>query len=284
MKFLIVGDLHGNKPKIYFKSFDAIIAPGDFCSDATRKYMFKSLKEHLKNPNSKTNWWHYIGKKKAKSMVIKSIKDGRKILEFLNSFNKPVYMVPGNWDWTGGKYNEWNYLNKNHYKDLLKGLKNIKDVYHKRIDIGEYQIIGHGITSGPEYPQYKQDKKGLTKNQLKKIKLNYQKTLTNLSKLFKKIRKPIIFLSHNVPFNTKIDKITNKQSPRYGLHYGSLIARKLIDKYQPLICIGGHMHEHFKKTKIGKTTAINAGFGSYVNVLLELEEDKIKTTKFYKGK
>ena len=31
VKFLIIGDLHGNKPKIHFKDFDAIIAHGDFC-------------------------------------------------------------------------------------------------------------------------------------------------------------------------------------------------------------------------------------------------------------
>lgn len=30
MKLLIIGDLHGNKPKIHFKDFDAIIAPGIF--------------------------------------------------------------------------------------------------------------------------------------------------------------------------------------------------------------------------------------------------------------
>ncbi len=33
MRFLIVGDLHGQMPKIHFKEFDAIIAPGDFCPD-----------------------------------------------------------------------------------------------------------------------------------------------------------------------------------------------------------------------------------------------------------
>lgn len=32
MKILIAGDLHGNKPNIYFKDFGIIIAPGDFGS------------------------------------------------------------------------------------------------------------------------------------------------------------------------------------------------------------------------------------------------------------
>ena len=38
-KFLIVGDLHGQIPKIREKKFDAIIAPGDFCSDELKKYI-----------------------------------------------------------------------------------------------------------------------------------------------------------------------------------------------------------------------------------------------------
>jgi hypothetical protein len=53
MKFLVVGGLHGNKPNIYFEGFDAIIAPGDFCSDAPRKYMLQALRENLETPTLK---------------------------------------------------------------------------------------------------------------------------------------------------------------------------------------------------------------------------------------
>jgi len=58
----------------------------------------------------------------------------------------------------------------------------------------------------------------------------------------------------------------------------------MIDKYQPLLCIGGHMHEYFGKLKMGKTTLVNSGFGSHVNVLLELSGSRIKKLDFYKGK
>jgi len=114
----------------------------------------------------------------------------------------------------------------------------------------------------------------------------YLKLLKKYDKLFRSAinrKKPIIFLSHNVPFNTPLDKIINKDSPRHGYHYGSLIAREMIEKYQPLVCIGGHMHEHFGKCKIGKTICINAGFGSYVNVWLELSGNKIKKLEFHQG-
>src|SRR3989344_4870424 len=103
MKLLTIGDLHGNKPLIHFKDFDAIIAPGDFCSDALRKYYFEEIKEKMKNPDSDLKWYEIVGKKKAKQMLDESWRDGRKILEFLNSFGKPVYLVPGNWDQAGYK-------------------------------------------------------------------------------------------------------------------------------------------------------------------------------------
>ncbi|MCK4729999.1 MAG: metallophosphoesterase [Candidatus Aenigmarchaeota archaeon] len=284
VKYLIVGDLHGNKPKIHYKDFDAIIAPGDFCSDAPRKYMFQALKEQLENPDSKIKWQDLVGKREAKRMIKKSLVDGKEILEQLNSFEVPVYIVPGNWDWTKDKNSDWNFLKQNHYKKLVNGLSNIVDVHHKIVDIGDYQIIGYGISSGPEYPQYKEDLERLKPKKLTKTKKDYERYFKKIASLFEKASKPTIFLSHNVPFNTTLDKITDEKSPRYGYHYGSLIAREIIEKYQPLICIGGHMHEHFGKCKIEKTICVNAGFGSYVNTWLELENNKISKLEFYREK
>jgi Icc-related predicted phosphoesterase len=282
MKFLIVGDLHGKKPHIYFKDFDAIIAPGDFCSDAPRKYMFQELREKLRNPNSKAKWYDLVGKRLARKMIKKSLSDGREILEQLDSFGVPVYIVPGNWDWTKDKDPDWDFFKQDHYRELTKELSNIVDVYHRMRNAGDYQIIGHGISSGPEYPQYKEDLERLKPKKLAKIMREYKRNSKKVASLFEKASKPVIFLSHNVPFNTLLDKITNKDSPRYGYHYGSLIAREMVDRFQPLVCIGGHMHEHFGKCKLGKTTVINAGFGPRVNILLEIKGNNIVNLKFVK--
>tara|TARA_Y100000310_G_scaffold138285_1_gene137173 strand:- start:7528 stop:8391 length:864 start_codon:yes stop_codon:yes gene_type:complete len=286
MKILIVGDLHGQKPKIYFKDFDAIIAPGDFCSDAPRKYMFQALRRRLADYNYEGNWVGIIGKKRAKPMVQKSLRDGKKILEFLNSFGKPVFTVPGNWDWTGEE-EDWAYLKKNYYKTrLIRDLKNIRDVYHRIRPWNGFDFIGHGITSGPEYPQYKQDLDRYDEKELKKLKRKSERLKIRVSGLFKKSKNPIIYLSHNVPFRTSLDKIDNKESPRNGDHFGSTVSKNVIKKYKPLLCIGGHMHEHFGKCKIGKTIVINSGFGKYVNTLIELDEEKGKVKKitFKKGR
>jgi len=282
MKFLICGDLHGNRPKIYFQDFDAIITPGDFCSsDEIRRYDFQALRERHRNPDSKVRWYDLTGKKEAVEIVKKSFDDGRNVLEYLDSFNVPVYVVPGNADLTPKKEG-WKFLRQNRYEKMLEGLENIIDVQYRIIDAGEHQIIGYGISSSPEYPRYKDDLDRLKACELLKRKKEYEKASKKITSLFKRASKPVIFLSHNVPFKTKIDKITNKESPRYGRHYGSLITRETIEKYQPPVCIGGHMHEHFGKCKIGRTVCINAGFGSLVNTLMELENDRITRLQFHK--
>ena len=132
-KFLIIGDLHGAMPKFYFKprDFDAIIAPGDFCSDAPRKYMFQSLKLWL-NEKIDIEWYDLAGRRKAVKMLKKSLRDGRRVLEFLNSLNKPVFITPGNWDWTSHSGEHMRVLRRSWYKNyLIKGLKNIHDLHLK---------------------------------------------------------------------------------------------------------------------------------------------------------
>lgn len=280
MKFLIIGDLHGNRPKIYFKEFDAVIAPGDFCSDALRTAMFQALQLRLKDPQSKVMWWDLISKRKARAMIDKSRADGRKILEYLNTLRVPVYVLPGNWDWTKNPESKFDYLRQDHWKFLIKGLNNIHDMHLRFLDIGKYQLIGHGITSGPEYPQHQEELARFTKAQLTHKKKKYDLLHKQVASLFRKATKPVIFLSHNVPFNTPIDMILDTRSSRYGFHFGSLLAREMIDKYQPLVCIGAHMHEHFTSHQMDKTTAINAGFGSNVNILMELEGTTIKKLEF----
>jgi len=81
-KFLIIGDLHGSKPNIYFDGFDAIIAPGDFCPcpDRLRKIYKISYKEFLKDPYNYREWWEIAGKRKAREIITKSLKKGRKVL------------------------------------------------------------------------------------------------------------------------------------------------------------------------------------------------------------
>lgn len=289
MKFLIIGDLHGSMPKIHFKDFDAVIAPGDFCSDKRKDLVWRAIKqkENEGDENNKSKevmWYDLCGRKEAKKMIDESVASGRKILKYLNSLGKPVFIVSGNWDYTGVPKNLlpkktrkkiWSYWIKNHYNEMINGLENIIDLSFKAVDFNGVILIGYGVFhigsgTAPE------DKNDFMYAYSRLYSLFMQSKLFNF---------PIIFLSHNVPYNTKIDKVLNKKSPAYGKHYGSVVVKEIIKDFQPLVNIGGHIHEHFGKTRIKKTVCINTGFGPNVNTLLDIDlsdnKNKIKKIEFY---
>lgn len=290
MRFVIVGDLHGQKPEIYYQSYDAIIAPGDFCgnTEKIRGYMFKILESKKKGENLDKQWYDLVGKKTARKWVKESLELGREVLEYLDSLGVPVYVIPGNWDWVHDN-SIWKFLDKDYYHDyLLKDLKNVVDCHNKFVPISdELCIVGYGLNSAPELPQHAEDMAMLTPKEFEKLEKVYEDKKEILVQCFRqrksgKHKRQAIFLTHNVPFNTAVDKITWKESPRYGQHYGSILVKEMVEVYRPPICIGGHIHENFSACKMGKTTVINAGYGSKVNVWLELD-DKKKKVEFYKG-
>ncbi len=232
MRILAFGDLHGMLPKIFIKEFDIVVAPGDFCSEEIKKYFYLPF------------WWKIIKKSIFKKEIQKAKESIRNILKELNKIGKPVYVVPGNWDLTGKGIFE-NIIEKDYFKETIKGLRNIKNVHLKIKDIGKYQIIGYGISYSPN---------------------EEEKDYLKLRNLFEKATKPVIFLSHNVPYNTKLDKVGKN---------GSIIVRQIIEEYQPILSIAGHIHEHHKKCRIKKTICINTGYGNWRNTYIEINK-KIK--------
>ncbi|MFH1290203.1 MAG: metallophosphoesterase [Nanoarchaeota archaeon] len=305
MKLLIIGDLHGRKPRIHFKDFDAIVCVGDVCDDREfRPYIkkwFRFLKKSEEKISLSTFLENDLGGKGVKKLDTNSLIGGRNILKFLNSFGKPVFIVPGNWDQSYGKTrikdpdkDDYSYL-KSFYDyylgtginpRLIRGLKNVRDCQYQLHSFEGVNFLGYGLSSTPENPsERKKRRKTINKEQYKKLKKRYAKYGMKLKKALKKKSKgSVVFLTHNVPYNI-MDKVKDRNSPAYGKHLGSTVARDFVMKHKPLLCIGGHMHEHFGKKKLGKTTVINAGFGKDANVLVEISDDgkKLKKVKFYKG-
>lgn len=79
-----------------------------------------------------------------------------------------------------------------------------------------------------------------------------------------------IMVCHTPPFNTQVDMISS------GAHVGSKAVREFIEKYQPDLCLTGHIHEASGEDTIGKTRIINPGplfEGGYV--WIEAEDGKV---------
>jgi Icc-related predicted phosphoesterase len=304
MKILVIGDLHGRKPKIHFKEFDCIIQVGDVCDDRKLspywKLWFHLLKELGEDaPSAEELILSDVGEKGYKKLEKDSLFEGRKIIEYLNSFGKPVFFVPGNWDQSFGEtnvqnpeisnylyYKSWfeRFFGKETNSKLIKGLKNIFDCQIKNNYFNKINFIGYGLSNNQEKIINK-PKRSLNKLEIKKLNKIYFKIFNKLSNIYQSRNKkfPTIFISHNIPYNTKLDIIKDKKSYAYNKHLGSYIAKEFCEKYQPLICIGGHVHEGKGKDKIGKTTVINPGFGEKAQVLIDIDENKgkIRSIKFY---
>lgn len=249
---MIVGDCHGEKPEIPEEDFEAVIATGDICGDPeeARDAMFKAI-------DSEETWHELVGEGRAEELVEKSLEQGEEVLRFLNSLGKPVYLVPGNWDWSGEETN-WDYLEENRFQNLVDQFENIRNINERMVELENFSLIGYGPCSGPELPQHEDDKPD-SEEELEEMREDYKQKKEILEELFEEAEKKIIFLSHNVPHNTSLDEITNEDSPAQGRHYGSIIVRELIEEFQPVLSVAGHMHEGEGREEIRNALCINAG-------------------------
>lgn len=252
MRILVIGDCHGRKPEIPDTEYDMVLAVGDICggTDEMRTHMFQAI-------DSENRWYELMGEEKAKREVEKSIEDGREILEQLNNLQVPVFIVPGNWDWSR-EQSDWKFLEEKGYEQMVSEYENIHDLNFSREELGDFSFVGYGPCSGPELPQYEDDKPE-TDEELEEMREEYREKKEELQRLFERTGSRTIFLSHNAPNNTDLDMIENEDSPKHGRHYGSVIVRELVEEYGPEFNVAGHMHEGKGTDEIGETLCINTG-------------------------
>lgn len=64
---------------------------------------------------------------------------------------------------------------------------------------------------------------------------------------------PFVLVSHQPPRDTRADRISE------SVHVGSHSVRRFLEKYQPLVCFSGHIHEGSGIDVIGETQVVNPG-------------------------
>lgn len=269
MKILVVGDCHGRKPEIegLVEDVNIVLVTGDVCgdSDRMRNAMFEAME-------SEKMWYDVLGREQAKKSVEKSLEQGREVLKYLNSFDKPVFLVPGNWDWTGDE--AWEFLEGNRFQKLVDEFNSIHNINGQLFQDSEFSYIGYGPCPAPELPQH-EDEKPASREEMIEIEKEYREKKEELKEKFEASDNPVILLSHNVPHNSSLDRIENPDSPEDGRHYGSIIVKELIEEQRPPLAVAGHMHEGYGKEKIGETLAVNAGLHSTVKIEIESEVENI---------
>ena len=121
---------------------------------------------------------------------------------------------------------------------------------------------------------------------------------SKLEDLISSISNPsrLILNTHCPPYNTNIDlapKLDKDMKPIVtggGVvmdHVGCISVRKIIEKYQPILGLHGHIHESRGVDKIGRTLVLNPGSDYNVGVLraayVVLEKDKVKAYLLISG-
>ncbi|HTZ42100.1 MAG TPA: hypothetical protein VMC07_02770, partial [Candidatus Omnitrophota bacterium] len=165
----------------------------------------------------------------------------------------------------------------------IKKYNNIKRLDYRVLKFGDLIFIGMRGHSNPGKVRSKSFRK-------------YKKILEKLFNRYKKENKErkVIFISHNIAYNTKLDRISKKalkealkllkkRKTKNGRHYGSKMARRIIDQWQPVLSIGGHIHESYGKDKIGRTIMINPGSahdGRAAIINLDEQKGKVNNIKF----
>lgn len=288
MKLLVLGDLHGNFPKSLKKFVkkqkpDSVIYLGDFSNDdAERKIIFKHWNRILETG---MKWWDIVGVEKAERMLKESFKSGITVMKQLNSLQIPVYFIFGNDD--SYKYGNKSLKHKKgvpsfqrYSKNDIRKLKNFILIHKKFIKLNGFRIAGYG---GYAEPTLWFTKNILSENlEKRKKRLGYYKKLEkSVNSVFKNFSgKNLIFVTHWPPYNFKFDKIINKESKMNGRHIGFEPFSRIDRKYKPLLHLCGHMHEHQGKTKIGKTTVVNPGYGREGKAaIIELNDGKPKVER-----
>jgi Icc-related predicted phosphoesterase len=114
-----------------------------------------------------------------------------------------------------------------------------------------------------------------------------------LRRLADRVRAPrrAIFNFHVPPHGTPLDicpqiddefRVVTVMGNPVQTHAGSAAVRKVIEEYQPLIALHGHIHESRNATKLGHTISVNPGSeygeGVLMGVIVALKGDKAKYT------
>jgi Icc-related predicted phosphoesterase len=280
MKILAIGDFHGKFPEKLrkeAKNVDLVVSVGDYFPFTLKKLFFRYCYK------TDSDLWEVIGKRKYKEITLRDLRKGEEVLKKLNDLSVPIITTIGNYDKTHvldtydlKKTKGWKWDEQDFFVSMIKKFKNIKRFDYKYVKFKNLIFIGGYGGSSP----------GEIKSK------NYKKYKNKLENLFKKLKKEnknkkVIFIFHNLPYNCKLDVIRDKNAPEIvkGEHYGSKLIRGIINKYQPILGIGGHMHENQGKCKIGKTLIINTGAaceGKAVLIDFDDEKGKVKNVKFIK--
>jgi len=156
-----------------------------------------------------------------------------KIVDAVRSYNPNVLAVSGNCDRPGVE----------------------KYLREEKISIHGVGVINNNMTFiglGGSLPAPGKTPNELSEDEIAQLLRGAMNRLKN-SERESELPLPLILVSHQPPKDTVADRIFT------GHHVGSSAVRSFIERWAPLVCFTGHIHEGRGTDKIGGTLVVNPG-------------------------
>ena len=160
--------------------------------------------------------------------------------------------------------------------DLVRASKQVELVEGMVVQLdANHEMISSGWSNVTPWHTYREESEEL-------LQARFDAMLAKL-----KNPRQSVFNIHVPPYGSCLDEapeltanLTPKDAGRSLIPVGSHAVRKIVDQYQPLLGLFGHVHEGKGAVRLGKTLCINPGSmyeqGRLLGTLINLDRDKIK--------
>lgn len=275
MKILCIGDFHGKFPvklRRLAKEVDLVVSIGDF-------FPWKLREVFLDMGHEGYNLFlECMSEEELGDVFMSEIIEGdRDVIARLDKLGRKVFTTIGNYDKSGvnDQYEDETLGEDSHESEvdllapILEKYSNIERIDYKKREFGGINFIGGFGHSSP--------------GQVKSAA--YRKHRKILDGLFGSAKGTNIFVFHNMPYDCELDVVNDEGAleEARGEHYGSKLIRRVIDRWQPVLAIGGHFHENQGKCRIGKTVVLNPGAAMNGEcAVVEVDGGRVKSVRFVK--
>ncbi len=191
--------------------------------------------------------------------------------ERLAGKNTDVYICPGNDDW-------WEI------DAMIERSKSLLPCDDRVVKIADYQMLSSSRSNPTPWDTPREESEEQLTEYLEQL---CQKVGTS-----PKDFENVIFNFHVPPYGYSLDLCPKldanmRMAAEEKIHAGSIGAKQVIEKYQPLLGLHGHIHESRGAQKAGRTVMINPGSeyseGILKGAVVMLDKKKVKDYVFTSG-
>ena len=160
--------------------------------------------------------------------------------------------------------------------DLIRQSKHVRTSEGQVIQLDKHhEMISSGWTNPTPWHTYREESE-------EQLRIRYEAMIAQVKDI-----PNCVFNLHAPPYGSTLDeapKLGKDMRPKYAgnmlVPVGSKSVRAVIDQYQPLLGLFGHIHEGKGAARLGRTLCINPGStyeqGYLAGAVVKLEKEKIK--------